>query len=108
MPSEVTGNFYNATHPGEPVLGFFSGGSVREKRIFIGFYDLPDNLQVVPSRMFCEIDSIDIQDIHSYGNATLLIGSFGSPFPIGYTTSTSGCIDCRLQGGTTVKPIFWE
>ena len=107
MPSEIRGNFYNGSDPENPVLGFFSGGTVQEKRIFISFYDIPDYLQFVPSS-FCTMDTILLADLQNYGNETLLISSYGVPFPLGYTTASPDCIDCRLEGGTTVKPSFWE
>lgn len=107
MPSEITGNFYNASDPSQPVLGFFSGGTVQEKRMFVSFIDLPRHLQVTNPE-FCVADSIPIEDIINHGPGTLLIDSYGVPFPAGYLTSSTTCIDCRSKGGTTVKPSFWK
>jgi hypothetical protein len=107
MPSQITGNFYNATDPTQPALGFFSGGSVREKRMFVSFGDLPNHLQLYP-RTDCVMDTIPVNEIVNYGPGTLLISSFGDPFPVGYLTSSNACIDCRSFGGTTVKPLFWK
>jgi hypothetical protein len=80
---------------------------VEEKRIFIGFYDLPDALQLYP-RNLCIMDTIPASQIRSYSDATLLISGFGSPITIGYTTADNICIDCRVQGGVTTKPSFWQ
>lgn len=107
MPTQITGNFYNATDPTQLALGFFSAGTVEEKRIFVEHYDLPDELMVYP-RIDCRIDSIAAGNISGYPNSTLLIGSYGIPFPIGYLTSDPVCIDCRVMGGVTTKPSFWE
>lgn len=107
MPTQVTGNIHNTTNPDQPALGFFSGGTVEEKRIFISFYDLPDRLQSYPSN-FCTYDTIPADQIMYYTDDTLLISSYGSPFTLGYTTSDNICIDCRVQGGTTTKPSFWQ
>lgn len=107
MPSEITGNFYNATDPSQPVLGFFSGGSIVEKRMFVSFIELPRHLQET-TREFCVADSIPMIDVVKHGTGTLLIDSYGMPFPEGYLTSSNSCIDCRTKGGTTVKPLFWK
>lgn len=107
MPTQVTGNFYSATDPTQPVLGFFSGGTIQEKRIFVDFYDLPDHL-MIPTRSLCEIDTILVNEIGTYTNATLLIAAYGVPRTLGYLTADPYCIDCRIQGGTLTKPSFWD
>jgi hypothetical protein len=107
MPSEINGNIYNASNPSEPVLGYFSAGSTEEHRIFISSSDLPEHLRFFP-RSSCEYDSIPIAEIGLYNDQTLLITSYGMFAPEGYLTSYNSCIDCRLQGGTTTKPSFWE
>jgi hypothetical protein len=106
MPTQVTGNFYDGTNPTRPVLGYFSGGSIQEKRIFINFYDLPDHLQVI-LQSDCVIDSIPLAEIDNRKNFELLIGPYGEPFLLGYLTSIHRCIDCRSLGGITTKPDFW-
>lgn len=107
MPSQINGNIYNASNPSEPVLGFFSAGSTAEKRIFIEKFELPEHLWYFP-RSSCAYDSIPVDELGMHGNHTLLITSYGYPILEGYITSASSCIDCRLQGGTTTKPSFWE
>jgi Domain of unknown function (DUF4249) len=107
MPSRVTGNMRSIKNLAEPVVGFFGGGAVQEKRIFIDFYDLPDYLLYVPPTS-CRQDTILAQDIRNYGNSTMLGEGFGTPNIIGYTTSTIECLDCRRAGGTLTKPTFWE
>jgi hypothetical protein len=106
MPNQITGNFYN-TKSTEPVLGFFSGTTIQEKRIYINYTDLPDELRLF-SRSGCVADSIPVNTISLYGNSTLLIDSYGYPVILGYLSAATGCIDCRTKGGTTVKPLFWE
>jgi hypothetical protein len=106
MPSQLIGNIFNVKNAEEPVLGFFSGGSVAEKRIFIQASELPDFLLSVTPRP-CEIDSIEVADIRNYNEATLLATAYGMITIEGYITSTSDCIDCRLEGGNKNKPPFW-
>jgi hypothetical protein len=107
MPSQVTGNMRNESNPSEPVLGFFSGGSVQEKRIYISFADLPDYLKVPPPHN-CLQDTIPTAELSRYPNTILLVLAIGAPIPYAYTTAPDNCIDCRLKGGVTTPPDFWE
>ena len=106
MPSQLVGNVFNVNDATEPVLGYFAGGTVTEKRIFINFSELPDFLRSVTPR-FCEIDSIEVANVKNYNEATLLGTAYGDVAIEGYITSTSDCIDCRLEGGNKNKPPFW-
>lgn len=106
MPSQLTGNLYSSTNSEKPVLGFFSGGSIQEKRIFIAFAELPDYLLYNPPS-FCPLDSIPLADISKYTSTTLLVSAYGSAAIEGYLSSTPNCIDCRLEGGNKNKPSFW-
>jgi hypothetical protein len=107
LPSQVVGNLTSISDDSEPVLGYFSGGHVSEQRIFISFYELPDELrEIFPP--YCPVDTIDIALIPSYPDINL-IGPDGYPFVTGYLTSGySGCLDCRDGGGNTERPDFWE
>ena len=106
LPSQVTGNVHSESDPLESVLGFFSGGSVSSKRIFISLNDLPPALRIPRSIGDCGIDSVlDVRKVE--GVAFLLISPYGTPFPVGYLYSSGGCVDCRKQGGTTTRPDFW-
>lgn len=107
LPSQVTGNITNKNDSSQPVLGYFSGGTVSKKRIYIRYEDLPEELRKFP-RTQCPIDSIGLENIASYSNLDL-INSYGFPFIQGYTTSQSfGCLDCRERGGKLERPEFWE
>ena len=107
LPSQVLGNMYSKNDPFEPVLGYFSGGQTKEKRIFIGIRDLPIDLRIPPVPS-CPVDSILNMDIRNTPDM-FLINSYGSPFPIGFTTSAGkNCMDCRDDGGSLVRPDFWQ
>lgn len=105
LPSQVTGNIH-ATSQNTIALGYFSGGGVEEKRLYIYFNDLPTELRVI-QRRFCAIDSVLVGDLDRLLDGDPLLDSWGVPSPIGYTTSARTCTDCRLEGGTTTKPSFW-
>lgn len=107
LPSQVLGNLHSADDSSEPVLGYFSGGQVDTKRIFIPARDIPTELRLPPIQS-CPIDSIPIDQIRNYPDM-LLIGSYGMPVTEGYITSSGrNCMDCRDDGGALTKPDFWE
>ena len=107
MPSQVKGNFYNENNTSEPVLGYFSGGSVEQNRIYINFNDLPTHLLVNEYGKQCEITEVLVEDLHKLPYDKVLLESFGQFVILGYTVSTTECADCTSFGGTTTKPDFW-
>ena len=99
QPSQVTGNIKNTVNPKELVFGYFSVSRETSKRIFI-----------TPNRGFAA--RCDPPDTLSLGdalksNGILLINYHGQKMDSVLTTSIS-CADCRTQGGTNVKPSFWQ
>ncbi len=109
LPSEVSGNIYCTTKPDETVIGFFSGSSVQEARIFLRPGDLPKEMSSY-NNPSCVLDSILLQDIGNVSRGTLLVDGIYlmGPSVVGYTTSMRECIDCTYLGGTTTRPDFWE
>lgn len=118
QPFQVTGNIHHVKDPTIPVLGFFGGGSVAEKRIYIRYENLPFNLRDY-ARKFCPLDTVCISrgplteypcgiDVGSLGNSALLISEVGSPSPWGFTMASPQCGDCRYAGGSLTRPAFWE
>lgn len=105
LPSRVTGNIHATSGPAL-ALGYFSGGGVEEKRIFIRHEDLPEELRYVTRRP-CPVDSLPHSSVARLVNGTALVGPYGSPLPVGYTLASPACVDCRLEGGTLTKPSFW-
>jgi hypothetical protein len=106
LPTQVTGNIHSKSDDKEVVLGYFSGGGVEERRLYINHQDLPDDLKFV-KRRFCPVDSVNVQFLENYLDGDPLIGPYGTPVIIGYTVSTKACLDCRTEGGTLTKPSFW-
>lgn len=107
LPSQVIGNIYSESGESETALGYFSAGSVQQKRIFIDFYDLPDNLLVFNYGVDCLLNGIKADKVNELLPDQLLIESYGTPVILGYVTATAACVDCRTFGGTTTKPDFW-
>jgi hypothetical protein len=110
-PSQLAGNIQCLTSPNEPVVGYVSAGSVQQQRIFISRYQLsdwyysyvcplPDTVvqlgQAYLIRFFGDGGYIPVQGDYSMSGVLL-----------GWDGNLGGCIDCRLQGGTTQEPSWW-
>jgi hypothetical protein len=106
LPSQVTGNIHSISQANAIALGYFSGGGVQEKRIYIFHNDLPAELRSV-NRQFCPVDSVLVGELNRLVDGEPLLDAYGVPGPIGYTISARTCVDCRVEGGTTMKPTFW-
>jgi hypothetical protein len=108
QPGIVLGNVHRTGDAGERVLGIFNGGEVKQKQLFIKSNELPDNLRN-PVRSDCPLDSMDVDQLSEFDSRNYnIVGTIiEGPAVIGYTFSTTFCTDCRVQGGTTVKPDFW-
>ena len=114
QPAQLIGNIHNLKAPAEPVYGYVSASGVQQQRIFISNQDLP-GWKSVPTQtcnqdVFTPEPSLN-QDINDYliidPNFTFFhydVDSNGVPVQI---LITPACIDCRFQGGSTVKPPFW-
>ncbi|HEX8060227.1 MAG TPA: DUF4249 family protein, partial [Cyclobacteriaceae bacterium] len=106
LPSQVIGNITNDNDPSEQVLGYFTGGYVKEQRIFVKFGDIPGNLQVVEAYDFvCETRAIPYSKPEQSGSDVLL-STIGTP-PTAWLVGTPNCSDCTTLSGVNVKPSFW-
>ena len=104
QPASVIGNIYNVDDPEEVVLGSFYTTQLREQRIFVKNNDLFDFY--VP-HIECEFEP----------TSTLWSNREEIKFPVyiynpgNFQPSSWGpeeCFDCRIQGGDTIRPIYWE
>jgi hypothetical protein len=98
LPSQITGNIKNTKDAQELVFGYFSASVEQQKRIFLtpglGSYPgciAPDTLPIA--------DALETR--------ALLLNTVGIRFDSVLVTSDF-CADCRVQGGVTTKPSFWE
>jgi len=113
QPSQLKGNIVSITNPGLPVIGYISASSVSEKRIFISNAALP-GWQSNPPRN-CPMDTLLIPDpvfalVYTFSDTSFTVYQFlsGSGNPPQIVFSKKPCLDCRYQGGSIVKPIFWQ
>jgi hypothetical protein len=122
QPSPVSGNIHNVKDESIPVIGYFSGGQVYEKRIFIAFEDIPLDIRISPLPGDCNIlDTVCVKkpppagivyckyDLdHLEGNSVIVGAIYDDKFRIvAYTYAGTDCADCRSQGGTLEIPDFW-
>jgi hypothetical protein len=107
LPTQVVGNVHSDTDPSETVLGYFSGSTVTDKRIFIDTLDLPLYLQRFPPYYNCKPDSIPLDKMDTVPEGTLFYSSYGIGI-VGYLTTDKHCMDCTLSGGTITPPNFWK
>ena len=102
QPSQVTGNIKSKSNPKELVFGYFSAAVQQEQRIFmqprLGRYEvcIVDTLPVA-----CESREIECV----FSTSKLLITYWGETDVLAVSPS---CADCRIQGGTTKRPLFWQ
>ncbi len=112
LPSNVTGNIKCISHPEETVLGYFSISTVDTKRIFIREKEIswPAGVESVTGYEACALYTILLsQSLSGFIPIDPAYDHTKDPAEfIGYLAATAGCVDCRLAGGTNVKPDFWE
>ncbi|GAB3333530.1 hypothetical protein GCM10027299_41160 [Larkinella ripae] len=115
QPFQVIGNLYGVTDPDEPVVGYLSGHSVEEKRIFVSSAQLPINWRIPSGYESCVPDTVllsppppDLTAAEMAQAGFLPIDAIVSPAGMiyAYRMSSPACVDCRTVG-TTVKPGFW-
>jgi Domain of unknown function (DUF4249) len=112
QPSELFGNIHSLTNPAEQVIGFISAGTIQQQRIWIAVEQLPDwsySYSCPVDDFKVPLDSADLILYFRYhGDIPLYphIPPRGAQSD-GWTSNYAFCIDCRYQGGTTVKPPFW-
>ena len=100
QPYQIRGNLVNINDQNDVILGYFMAAGASKKRIFV------DRPQLNFSYPVCK------------PNVGAFAAMFSDPkpfFPALVTITNDGlaktapeCIDCRYQGGTNIKPDFWE
>ena len=127
QPSQINGNIHCITKPNEPVIGYVSAGAITTSRIFIHSAQLP-YWPPLPPNPPCVLDSLyyqaivtgtsgfvnQVSEFINYDRGAFdvqipvdALGKPGKP-PIGYSASTPDCVDCTVQHGTNVEPVFWQ
>jgi hypothetical protein len=114
QPSEPTSNIRCITNPAEPVIGFFGASTVQTKRISFKRQDIkgPSSPYEPTGYENCGCVLIPLDQISDSNFDGLLINNrYYDPFTfelVGYMVCPEDCLDCRMRGGTTVKPDYWN
>jgi len=114
QPGETGGNIKCLSDSAENVIGFIGCATETEKRLFIDRSEIPAGV-VYTGYEYCVEDSIKN---NSYDLDNYFKGQFNLPivfvYPPGALAPThvmgasAGCVDCRMTGGTTIPPPFWQ
>jgi len=108
QPGQLPGNIHGVTNPKDPVVGYVSACSIGEKRIFISNNQLP-GWQSNPS-VNCPVKMAfppDLNNIVYWNNPDTTLQLYYYSGGIMLITYKS-CLNCTYQGGTLVKPDFWQ
>ena len=110
LPHQVMGNIKCISHPSEIAVGYFSICSVTNQRAFVSYQQLPTPPQYITQYSNCQIFEVDLDLVNTVVESSLLVDPIyigNGPMISGYRYSSFFCVDCRLGGGTTVKPDYW-
>jgi len=98
QPYNLIGNIYNINNPNETVFGYFTVGSMSQKRIYVNtptdvpfYYDL------------CYL-TYDYAEIFKPLKAPVFLILLENGF---WAEVKEPCIDCTSNGGSNEKPDFW-
>ena len=122
QPSTLIGNIKCISNPNEPVIGYISASTIKTKRIFVTGNTLPFHVPDFvppPDPSTCvsgfiskdpEFTLIPRLETTLANGDTLLTFYRANPATngiLGYEYATADCVDCRMAGGTSVKPAYW-
>ena len=125
QPSQTASNIRNINNDQETILGYFWTSTVKQKRIF---YEGPFILDALPGP--CETEIISLYDYigEDISDPSKFVLTNKSAFPLYlearivrrfnpftlvfywdtlYSTTDRPCFDCRLKGGTILRPEYW-
>jgi hypothetical protein len=104
QPAQIHGNIHPRDDGGEAVLGLFYATAVKEMRIFVGAPVAANKPDCKPYGFSkAELDEF-LTEISPFLYPVYLI--FVDMFVYDYAEQE--CFDCRLRGGSTERPDFWE
>jgi hypothetical protein len=109
QPSTTVSNIQCLTNSKEQVIGWVSAGTVQQQRIWITRAQVPSNYIYECQRPDTVLGQDSVTITRDFGSGLFTPIYFDAPpaKEVGWQSNFSGCVDCRLQGGTTVKPSIW-
>lgn len=116
-PFQVLGNMHRVGNDKEPVLGYFSGAEIKEKRLFIDFSDLPQYFRTLRTNVGCVFEQTcnifpepltngpqSCVPLENVSSTNIILRMFQAN---SYIFTSPECGDCTAKGGTTKRPDFW-
>jgi hypothetical protein len=102
QPSSTVGNIFNVIRPEEKVLGVFYATQQQSRRITVR-----SDFAFPIESFTCDLDTAanlqELGGLYPYWLYSLDPLGMGPP----YLNGPERCFDCRLEGGTTLKPEYW-
>mgnify|MGYP006296006533 CR=1 FL=1 len=98
QPYRIKGNVYNPENPQDMVLGYFTAGSVKKRRIFVNSPSVRLNYDK------CAVN-FDLRFMYAISWRKKVYFVYGEE---GMGMVGEGCVDCRSEGGKLEKPEFWN
>ena len=116
QPFSELGNIKCVNNPSVKCLGYISFSTLQKQRIFINYNEITNwNYQpYYDTYQPCQLLTIPTFLVSQafqppggpYGNSLIGQGLDTTHSPV-YFYSTTTCVDCRVHGGVTDKPLFW-
>jgi hypothetical protein len=107
QPSQLSTNITCTNDPSRSAIGYVSVGTIAEKRIFV----MNSAMNLWPSKN--PDDACESVELPSKTAAENFLKNYPT-YTVAYLITQGGfgvamkqCVDCRFNGGTTQKPIFW-
>lgn len=110
QPSQLAGNIHNSVDPNETVIGYITASQVSSKRIFIERSEVePWGYSLACATRFVPDNPDSIRFYFQEGHYPQYIPlTYINGITSGYFAAESACTDCRILGGVTRKPDFWQ
>jgi hypothetical protein len=115
QPFSELGNILCVNNPAVKCIGYISFTTVQNHRVFVNKNEITlwnyspyyndYSPCFVQRALFQDISNFFLPPGGPYGNSMIGQG-IDPPFPV-YLFSTNLCVDCRIHGGSTIKPDFW-
>ncbi len=111
QPAQLKSNIHNISDTSEKVIGYVSASSVQTKRIFIDKQDIIWVYMPYYLDFDCKLKVVAPQDMDTYippSGPAYWVAVGQQPFSPNIVIIPAECADCRLHGGTNIKPAFWQ
>jgi hypothetical protein len=109
QPTQLVGNIHCTSDPTEPVIGFVSASTIRQRRIFI-YQSLLHDWAHQALTYGCDSTTIprSVPDYRVYTFPDTLFTPWYFSGCCELVLASKICLNCLLQGGNNIKPSYWQ